>query len=40
MAFYTLKMTARWDIALCNLVEEKQRFKDAYCFHHQGDLPR
>jgi hypothetical protein len=31
------KMTAFWDIVLCNLVGVGQRFRGAYCLHHQGD---
>jgi hypothetical protein len=26
-----------WDAASCSLVEVYQRFKSAYCLHHQGD---
>jgi hypothetical protein len=31
------KMTVFWDVAPCSLVEVYQRFRGAYCFHHQGD---
>jgi hypothetical protein len=31
------KMTPFCDIAPCSLVEVDQRFRGAYCLHHQGD---
>jgi hypothetical protein len=33
----SLKMTVFWDVALYSLVEVDQRFRSAYCLHHQGD---
>jgi hypothetical protein len=33
----SMKMTAFWDVAPCDLVEIDQRFRGAYCLHHQGD---
>jgi hypothetical protein len=32
-----MKMTVFWDVALCILVEVYQRFRGAYCLHHQGN---
>jgi hypothetical protein len=32
-----MKMTVFWDAVLCSLVEVYQRFRDAYCLHHQDD---
>jgi hypothetical protein len=26
-----------WDVAPCSLVDTDQRFRGAYCLHHQGD---
>jgi hypothetical protein len=28
---------AFWNVVLCSLVGIDQRFRGAYCFHHQGD---
>jgi hypothetical protein len=28
-------MAAFWDVAPCSLVEVDQRFRGAYCIHHQ-----
>jgi hypothetical protein len=30
-------MTGFWDAAPCSLTEIDQRFRSAYCLHHQGD---
>jgi hypothetical protein len=30
-------MTVFWVVAPCCLVEVYQRFRGAYCLHHQGD---
>jgi hypothetical protein len=35
--YYNMNMTSFWDIALCSLIEADQRFRGAYCLHHQGD---
>jgi hypothetical protein len=32
-----LKVTVFWDIAPCSFVELDRSFRDAYCFHHQGN---
>jgi hypothetical protein len=32
-----LKMAVCWDTAPCSLIEIDQRFRGAYCLHHQGD---
>jgi hypothetical protein len=32
----SIKITAFWDVALCSLRVD-QRFRGAYCLHHQGD---
>jgi hypothetical protein len=32
-----MKRTSLCDIAPCSLVEVGRHFRDAYCFHHQGD---
>jgi hypothetical protein len=32
-----MKMAVFWDVAPCSLVEIGQRFRGAYCLHHQGD---
>jgi hypothetical protein len=32
-----MKMAVFWDVALCNLVDTDQSFREAYCLHHQGD---
>jgi hypothetical protein len=30
-------MNVFWDAAPCSIVEIGQRFRGAYCLHHQGD---
>jgi hypothetical protein len=35
----SMKLIAFWDKAPCSLAEVRRRFRDAYCFHHQGVLP-
>jgi hypothetical protein len=35
----TLKITAFWNIAPCNLVGVARLFRCTYCLHHQGDSP-
>jgi hypothetical protein len=32
-----MKMDVFWVVAPCSLVEVYQRFRDACCFHRQGD---
>jgi len=32
-----MKAAVFWKIAPCSFVEVYQRFRDAYCLHHQGD---
>jgi hypothetical protein len=32
-----MKLRALWDTALCSLVGVDGRFREAHCFHHQGD---
>jgi hypothetical protein len=31
-----IKMTVFWNFAPCRLIEIDQRFKCAFCLHHQG----
>jgi hypothetical protein len=33
-----MKMTAFWDTVLCSLKVDRS-FRDAYCLHHQGEIP-
>jgi hypothetical protein len=33
----SIKMTAFWDMASCNLIETDWHFRGAYCLYHQGD---
>jgi hypothetical protein len=35
----SMKVRAFWDIAPRSLVEVDQRFRGAYCLHHDGDDP-
>jgi hypothetical protein len=35
--FSRRRVTAVWDRTPCNQVEVDQRFRSAYCLHHQGD---
>jgi hypothetical protein len=34
-----MKIRAFWYVAPCSLVGVDQRFRGAYCLHHQGDEP-
>jgi hypothetical protein len=34
---FSVKMRVFWDIASCSLAGVHQRFRGAYCVHHQGD---
>jgi hypothetical protein len=40
LAAASMKMTGFWDAAPCSIVEPYRRFRDAYCFYHQGDQRR
>jgi hypothetical protein len=31
-----MQMAVLCDVAPCGLVETDQRFRDSYCFHHEG----
>jgi hypothetical protein len=33
-----MKMAVFWDFAPCSMVEIDQRFRGAYCLHHQGGV--
>jgi hypothetical protein len=33
-----MKMAIFWDVAPCSLINIHQRFREAYCRHHQGDV--
>jgi hypothetical protein len=33
----SMKTAVFWVVAPCSVVEVYQRFRDAYCLHHQGD---
>jgi hypothetical protein len=33
----SMKMIAFWDIVPCSFIEVDQRFRGAYCLHHQGN---
>jgi hypothetical protein len=32
-----MKFTVFWDVLQCSQLDVDQRFKGAYCLHHQGD---
>jgi hypothetical protein len=36
----SVKPTVLWDVMLYSLVEIDQRFRLAYCIHHQGDTSK
>jgi hypothetical protein len=33
----SMKITSFGDVVPCSVIGVDQRFKDAYCLHHQGD---
>jgi hypothetical protein len=35
---YQMKFRVLWDVAPCSHIEVDQRFRGAYCLHHQGTL--
>jgi hypothetical protein len=32
-------MAVFWDVVPCSMVEIGRRFRGAYCFHHQSNIP-